>query len=197
VHVAQRVEQLAPLKPRAQFSLRAFTGPARQARRGVEFDLVTEAHADGTCVWRGITTALSLGATGAPTPVARPDAAAPADAGPWQVIAQLAAPESLGRRYAAIAGDLNPIHQHALLARPFGFERAIVHGTWTLARALAAAGWPTTPAFELEARFRRPVLLPSTIEVMARRTAQGRELLVSGTERGTPHLQARLLRAEL
>jgi hypothetical protein len=32
---------------------------------------------------------------------------------------------------------------------------------------------------------------------MARRSAQGRELLVSGTERVEPHLQARLLRGDV
>ena len=76
-------------------------------------------------------------------------------------------PESTGRRYAAIAGDLNPIHQHALLARLFGFKRAIVHGTWTLARALALAELPRTDAFTLDATFRRPVELPSDILVRA------------------------------
>jgi acyl dehydratase len=62
---------------------------------------------------------------------------------------------------------LNPIHQHALLARLFGFRRAIVHGTWTLARALALTGLPATPAYSLEARFRRPVELPSDVWVRA------------------------------
>jgi acyl dehydratase len=156
---------------------------------------VTEVRADSRLVWRGVTTALARGPGRADAPLSRTETVADSALELTSRIALIPVPKDMGRRYAAIAGDLNPIHQHALLARPFGFERAIVHGTWTLARALAAAGWPTTPAFELEARFRRPVLLPSTIEVMARRSAQGRELLVSGTERVEPHLQARLLRA--
>ena len=41
-------------------------------------------------------------------------------------------PEDLGRRYGKVAGDLNPIHQRAWLAKPFGFSRHIIHGTWTL-----------------------------------------------------------------
>ncbi|HQD14759.1 MAG TPA: hypothetical protein PLY54_04905, partial [Ottowia sp.] len=51
--------------------------------------------------------------------------------------------------------------------RLFGFRRAIVHGTWTLARALALAELPGRPAFTLEAHFRRPVELPSDIRVRA------------------------------
>ena len=40
-----------------------------------------------------------------------------------------------------------------------------MHGTWTLARALASAGLPGADAYELHARFRRPVELPSEIVV--------------------------------
>lgn len=196
VHVVQRVQQWESIRPVQTLSMTAWTADARPARRGTEFELVTEVRADSRLVWRGVTTALARGQGRADAPLSRSETVADSALELTSRIALVQVPEDLGRRYAAIAGDLNPIHQHALLARPFGFERAIVHGTWTLARALAAAGWPTTPAFELEARWRRPVLLPSTIEVMAQRTAHGRELLVSGTERGTPHLQARLLRSE-
>jgi acyl dehydratase len=103
-------------------------------------------------------------------------------------------PESCGRRYAAIAGDLNPIHQHALLARPFGFKRAIVHGTWTLARALAIAGLPRSAAFNLNARFRRPVSLPS--DVMVRAWAgdgeQRHTVVVSSPDGATTYLNMQL-----
>ena len=44
----------------------------------------------------------------------------------------------LGRRYAAVSGDRNPIHMHALTAKPLGFPAAIAHGMWTKARCLAA-----------------------------------------------------------
>ena len=44
----------------------------------------------------------------------------------------------LGRRYAAVSGDRNPIHMHDLSAKLFGFPRAIAHGMWTKARCLAA-----------------------------------------------------------
>jgi acyl dehydratase len=79
-------------------------------------------------------------------------------------------PEDTGRRYARIAGDFNPIHQHAVAARLFGFKRAIVHGMYTLARAAAecADDLPGAP-FTLECAFKRPVFLPSTVLFEARR----------------------------
>ena len=47
-------------------------------------------------------------------------------------------PGDLGRRYASVSGDINPIHMHPLSARLFGFPSAIAHGMWTKARCLAA-----------------------------------------------------------
>jgi len=166
VHMAQRVTQTGAIPPDAILDLLAYSTDARWEKRGMSFALVTEARCGGELVWRGETRALAPGKTLAP---AQAVAAGPKDepAGTMTRDERLHVPESTGRRYAAIAGDLNPIHQHALLARLFGFRRAIVHGTWTLARALALAELPRTDAFTLEAQFRRPVELPSDILVRA------------------------------
>ena len=166
VHLTQRITQTAPIPSDARFDLRAFCTDARWEKRGMSFGLVTQACIDGEPVWRGETRALAPGRTRAQ---ASADAAVAAEepAGHCACDQVLPVAESTGRRYAAIAGDLNPIHQHALLARLFGFRRAIVHGTWTLARALAVAGLPDAPAFTLDAHFPRPVELPSDIRVRA------------------------------
>ena len=46
----------------------------------------------------------------------------------------------VGRRYAAVSGDRNPIHLSALSAKALGFPRAIAHGMYTASRALADVG---------------------------------------------------------
>jgi acyl dehydratase len=73
----------------------------------------------------------------------------------------------LGRRYAAVSGDRNPIHLHPLTARPLGFPRAIAHGMWTKARCLAALQDAHADlrqgAFAIEVSFRRAILLPATV----------------------------------
>lgn len=175
VHLSQRVTQTRPIPVDATLDLLAFSTDARWEKHGMSFGLVTEARWEGNLVWRGETRALAPGKS-----PAAPTSLACSIAGPTiqgvQVVHdgdalrcehRLQVPEATGRRYAAIAGDLNPIHQHALLARLFGFRRAIVHGTWTLARALALCRLPQTDAFTLEATFRRPVALPSDIVVRA------------------------------
>ncbi|MBX9396182.1 hypothetical protein K4749_21935 [Streptomyces sp. TRM72054] len=71
----------------------------------------------------------------------------------------------IGRRYAAVSGDRNPIHLYPLTACLFGFPRPIAHGMWTVARCLAAHGTPK--AVLVRAEFRAPVPLPGTVEYAA------------------------------
>lgn len=108
----------------------------------------------------------------------------------WTGRGTLDAPEALGRRYAAIAGDLNPIHQHALLARPFGFKRAIVHGTWTLSAALGRAGLPMGDDYTLQVRFSKPVFLPSRVLVATRAEGTGQAVRVTSLDGAVVHLSA-------
>ena len=94
----------------------------------------------------------------------------------------------LGRRYAAVSGDRNPIHMHAWTAKPLGFPRAIAHGMWTKARCLAALESRLPDAFQVDVRFRKPILLPSRVEFAS--TSEGDEIAfaVRDAKRGTPHL---------
>jgi len=74
----------------------------------------------------------------------------------------------LGREYAAISGDRNPIHMSALTAKAFGFPRAIAHGMYTAARALAEVGPGRGPTYRWTVDFAKPVLLPSKVDVSIR-----------------------------
>ncbi|HET9675899.1 MAG TPA: MaoC/PaaZ C-terminal domain-containing protein, partial [Solirubrobacterales bacterium] len=109
------------------------------------------------------------------------DADAPAGA-EWKL------PGDLGRRYAGVSGDRNPIHMHSLTAKPLGFPGAIAHGMWTKARALAQLESKLPDSFEAEVRFRKPVLLPARVAFAEQDT--GKEILfaVRDAKKGTPHL---------
>lgn len=165
VHLSQQVAQTRVILPTASIDLLAYTTDAQWEKRGMSFGLVTEARVDGTLCWQATTRALALGKS--PINSTAVPRNADDNSTPPRFEQLIEVPENCGRRYAKIAGDLNPIHQHALLAKPFGFKRAIVHGTWTLARALAAVGLPHSERFKLTANFRRPVELPSQILVRA------------------------------
>lgn len=129
--------------------------------KGTAVDFVTQVESAGEPVWEGRSTYLARGrsnpdTTSAPSPP-MPEGA---PAARWRL------PEDLGRTYGSVSGDVNPIHLHALTAKAMGFPRAIAHGMWTYARTLAAlgpaAGGPSTS----HVWFRKPVLLPSSVELV-------------------------------
>ncbi|MEV3991944.1 MaoC/PaaZ C-terminal domain-containing protein [Streptomyces sp. NPDC049837] len=99
----------------------------------------------------------------APTPDPGP-APAPPHA-PLAARAEWRLASDLGRRYGRVSGDRNPIHLHPLSARVFGFPRPIAHGMWTFARCVAELSPPH--AAHVEAEFRAPVPLPSTVTYAA------------------------------
>ncbi len=101
-------------------------------------------------------------------------------------------PGDLGRRYAGVSGDRNPIHMHSLTAKPLGFPGAIAHGMWTKARALAQLESKLPESFEADVRFRKPVLLPARVEFASE--DRGEEILfaVRNAKKGTPHLDGRV-----
>ena len=180
VHLRNLIEQYQPLRDDDLLGFECALEPAVATHRGFEIDLETRVTRDGELVWRSVITFLSRRKSGGdkPTPSGGPAAPAAAEAprpAPTPLRSTvLRVPENMGRRYAAIAGDYNPIHQHALAARAFGFPRAIVHGMYTLARTVAecADDLPPSP-FAVACAFRRPVFLPSTVVLGAERAADG------------------------
>jgi acyl dehydratase len=149
--------------------------------KGAQVDLVAAVDVDGERVWDGRSTYLARGAH-APSPgeprVSPPEIADGPATAAWRVAGDT------GRRYAAVSGDVNPIHLHPLTARAFGFPRAIAHGMWTAARALAALQGRLPDALTYDVAFGRPLLLPSTVELRTRRSAEGWSVDVRGRKGG-------------
>ena len=160
LHVANQLTQHRELRAGERLSLRVAIAGQRDARRGLEFDLRTEVSIDGALVWESISTLLHRVAS---QESPRASSAAPSALAPMERGVEWKLDANLGRRYARVSGDFNPIHLWPITARLFGFRRPIIHGMWTLARAAAALAphSPTTPS-RLDVRFKRPLALPGT-----------------------------------
>jgi acyl dehydratase len=91
-----------------------------------------------------------------------------------------------------VSGDRNPIHIHPLSARLFGFPTAIAHGMWTKARCLAALDPRLPDGFTVEVEFKKPILLPATVDFSEREDPGGIRFAVRGAGKGTPHLDGRV-----
>lgn len=98
----------------------------------------------------------------------------------------------LGRRYASVSGDRNPIHMHSLTAKPLGFPGAIAHGMWTKARCLAVLEGRLPDAFAAEVRFRKPIRLPGRVEFLSDAGDEEIHFAVRDAKRQTPHLDGRI-----
>jgi acyl dehydratase len=166
VHVGNRITQHRPIRLDQRLELRVRATPLEDHPRGRTFSLVSEARIEDELVWEELSTMLHR-TRRAETSTPRAEAGEPGSPpGPLPdslpIVAEWRLPGDLGRRYAAVSGDRNPIHMHPLSARAFGFPRAIAHGMWTMARCLAALE-ETGEAFTIDVRFRRPILLPATV----------------------------------
>lgn len=161
-------------------------GAPRPHARGALLDFVTTVSADGEAAWESTSTYLRRGRSvdGEPAPgIEVPDP--PVGGIPWRL------PADLGRTYAAVSGDANPIHLHPLTARALGFPRQITHGMWTLARSVAAIENRLPAAVTVAATFKKPVLLPGTVDFAARRDEAGWTFAVTNPRDGSPHLLGR------
>ncbi|MET0135501.1 MAG: MaoC/PaaZ C-terminal domain-containing protein, partial [Kibdelosporangium sp.] len=179
VHVANRITQHRPLRADEPLNLRVHVENLRGHAKGRQFDMVTEAVADGEPVWRDVSTYLHR--TGSGSGGDREDVA-PRPRAVWRV------PDDIGRRYADVAGDRNPIHLHPLTAKLFGFPRAIAHGMWTKARCLAAFEGRLPGAYTVDVRFKLPVLLPAKVGLLTADQDDGRHFELFDAESGKPHL---------
>ncbi len=161
VHVKNVIEQHRPVTVNETVDLATHAEGPSPHRRGMTFDLVNEARVGGNLVWRGVSTYLArmLTKSVVPNPV---DKSAPTD--PPPATARWTLPADLGRRYAKVSGDANPIHINAVTARAFGYGRPIIHGMWTFAHVLAALDERLPAAYRADMAFRAPIPLPERVD---------------------------------
>jgi acyl dehydratase len=162
VHIENRITQRRPVRLGETLSIRVRATGLEPHPRGKKFSLISEARVGQELVWEEESVNLRRGKsdTAPPDAVASPpvpDAQALPQTAVWRL------PGDLGRRYASVSGDHNPIHIHPLTAKLFGFPSAIAHGMWTKARCLAALESRLPAAYTAEVAFKRPVLLPGKV----------------------------------
>jgi acyl dehydratase len=185
VHLTHLIELIQPIPADARLAFECRLESGRTKPRGDEFRMVTEGLISGSLAWRETMSFLAPAAVKGRRPASEPQALPP-------VVGKWAVPANIGRRYARVSDDWNPIHLADLLARPFGFKAAIAHGMWMVARCL---GWldqqPPGPGARLEVRFLKPLFLPASVRLHAGDLAGGldREFFLVSTDHRTPHVR--------
>ncbi|PZA22179.1 MaoC/PaaZ C-terminal domain-containing protein [Modestobacter versicolor] len=187
VHVRNRIEVERPIGAGEALDLEVWAERFATHRSGATVDLCATVSTGGAEVWRGRSTYL---ARGAQAPDGAPESDVDVRVGEVdRVSAEWRVPDDAGRRYAKVSGDVNPIHLSGLTAKAFGFKRAIAHGMWVKARALAALSGRLPDAVTVDVAFRKPLFLPSTVTLStAEVRPDGWDLAVRNLRTATEHL---------
>lgn len=192
VHLANRITVHRGIAPSETLDLRVRAERFVAHRKGAQVDLVAFANVGDELVWEGRSTYLARGAKAPASEDPSSDIPEPeAPTGPatatWKV------PDDTGRRYAAASGDVNPIHLYGLTAKAMGFPRAIAHGMWTAAHALASLQGRIPDALTYDVAFRKPLLLPSRVDLVTEQRDGGWSLAVrSAKDTEKLHLTGRV-----
>jgi acyl dehydratase len=196
VHVENTIAQQRPIGIGEELKLRVKPTKLQSHPKGRTFSLVTEVRVGREKVWESTSTMLRRGGSGDKPADGTKTGAGVAKSARRRLDDLTPSAEwrlggDLGRRYASVSGDRNPIHMHSLTAKPLGFKSAIAHGMWTKARCLAAVENLLPDAFEAEVSFRKPIFLPARVELLTAQRGEEVRFAVRDLKRQTPHLDGR------
>ena len=185
VHIENSITSHRPICVGESVNVTVDVGAGRGHPKGTVYDFRTLVRTGGETVWEEISSYLRRGQ-------GDPDAAGATefpDAPPHGITWAL--PGDLGRRYAAVSGDHNPIHLYPLTAKALGFPRQIAHGMWTMARCVAALENRLPDAVRVDVAFKKPVLLPGTVAFGSAEVEDGYAFSLTSPKNGSPHLSGR------
>jgi hypothetical protein len=166
VHVNNQISQLRPIRRGDKLAATSCFGPLELHPKGWLFSIKVEFYCGTELVWQSVSTNLFRTNHGhAVDPIAKYSTATVTN--PINTTWDLSA--SLGRRYAKVSGDFNPIHLTKWTAKLFGFKQHIIHGMWTKSYCVSALQKISpklfSQAFEFNTSFKQPLYLPSQVNM--------------------------------
>lgn len=178
VHLRNQILQHRPVTVGEKVDVECRVRDLQPHRKGRTFEAVcTIVSQDGEIIATDVSTYLTKGGgepsdTGSSGSSDRSDASAPSSAGsrrrsfePPRPTGRWTLGADVGRRYAEVSGDVNPIHMSGLSAKAFGFPRAIAHGMYTASRAFTEARVDLSRPLRWDVSFDAAVTLPGTVLV--------------------------------
>jgi acyl dehydratase len=165
IHLANEIEQARPMPADRTYEISSWVEGHRETDRGQEFDVFTSVDDAGGRAWFERTTLLARRRSGG-KPASRGARQAlryerPGDGDQVESV-DVDVPRAMGRRYGWLSGDLNPIHLGDRGAKLFGFDRAVAHGMWSMARSFATLGAEAlTPPVTASVEFKFPLFMPA------------------------------------
>jgi acyl dehydratase len=185
VHLENSITAHRPIAIGETVNVTVNVTTGRPHPKGTIYDFTTLVRADGDTVWEETSAYLRRGkgddnaSSGSVFPPADPNGTV------WRL------PSDLGRRYAAVSGDHNPIHLYPVTAKALGFPRQIAHGMWTMARCVAALENRLPDSVRVDVVFKKPVFLPGSVQFGSAPVDGGYSFSLTSPKDGSPHLAGR------
>ena len=172
VHVSNQINQVRPINKGETLAATCCFGSLELHPKGWLFSIKVEFYCGSELVWQSISTNLfrtkhgyDVGSTTKSSMVTFTEPINKT----WQLRA------NLGRRYAKVSGDFNPIHLTKWTAKLFGFKQHIIHGMWTKSYCVSALQKINpklfSQAFEFNTTFKQPLYLPSQVNMAVQPSA--------------------------
>ena len=197
IHIFQSFEQKRPVTTDEILDLACTLDSIKKTGKGIETSFTLEVWSQGKLVWQGISVFFTR------SPVKKKKTAEKKDETFLEKKETIRVPAGTGRRYANVSGDYNPHHLYTVLAKLFGFKRAIAHGMWSLARVVASLdrAFGIHDSAFVEASFKLPIFMPATtcLGYECQNDTENQQTIVNfelrDKQKGLPHLKGRLLKA--
>ena len=195
IQVFQSFEQKRPVKTDESLDLACILSGFTKKKAGIETRFILELSSGDEIVWQGVSVFFTRNHIKKTSSPKKPDEIF------LEQKESIPVPKGTGLRYAKVSGDYNPHHLYTVLAKLFGFKKAIAHGMWSLARVTASLDREfdlhSGPA-RIEASFKLPVFMPAVTALgwePATDVETGRALVnfeLRDQQKGLPHLKGRL-----
>lgn len=183
VHLENSITQHRPIAIGETVNVSAAVGPKVAHPKGTVYEFTAEiTDESGALVWEETSAYLRRGKGDSDASYGMTFPAAPAKGLTWKL------PADLGRKYAAVSGDHNPIHLYPVTAKALGFKQQIAHGMWTKARCVAALENRLPDAVRVDVAFKTPVFLPGSVAFGSAAVEDGHAFSLSNPRSGKPHL---------
>jgi hypothetical protein len=164
VHVNNQIRQFRPIKKTEKLAVSSCFGELKLHPKGWLFSINVEFYSGSDLVWQSVST--NFFRTNHDHFV-EPLIKCSMDAFTNPINTNWELSPSLGRYYAKVSGDFNPIHLTKWSAKLFGFKQHIIHGMWTKSYCISALQ-KISPllfiqAFEIKTTFKQCLYLPSKV----------------------------------
>lgn len=186
VHLSCEIKQYNTIYPSDKLDVTCQFGRLLQHDKGTAMEIITTLKRNDKIVWEQKNINLYLGKKGIGEVADEKPAIEITHASntyPWSLSS------NLGLEYAKVSGDYNPIHLHNLGAKMLGFPKHLIHGWYSLSRAVAPVQSSIKGIHELYVSFKKPLFLPG--KVLSRIQEDGETIyfdLINEKE-GYPHLK--------